>query len=179
MNRSRSGIARKPARIGHRRGGERPRVEIGLGRWRQRHALRQLEHHESVERWVAERLQIEGEGIVAGLARHVGPREMRRRTDRGEEIADGGEVAHLLARHQDGRRHPLPYGNLLRCRQFLVETPFHGQSGVEILDHQAVLDLAGLFERSYEFVAAINHVGPKAYYGPRVRSCLALGRVVS
>ena len=132
------------------------RIQVGAWRRRQREVAGKLEDQEAVERLVAERQQVEGKREVADLARHRMAIELRCGADRGEQVADDAEVTHLLARDAIDTRLPFPEKPLLPGGQAFADAAFHRQSGIKILNQQAVFDLAGDVQRVDQLLAGID-----------------------
>src|ERR1700733_6954341 len=141
-------------------GGQRLGVPGGRepGRVVQRHPLGPLQVDEVAQRPLAERHQrdLHARRVPAGQDREVGPLEMRRRADGGQDVGGQRQVQHLLLDHGNQRLFPGLHPGELAVGQALIRPALERELRVQVLTHQAVLDLAGLTQEVHQLPPGIH-----------------------
>jgi hypothetical protein len=152
-----------PVQVAHRlpwlgRRGDRP-VDAGQGLDArlcgealgvlQRHPLGPLQVHEMTQRPLTEGQQrdLYSGRIPPRQDREVGALEMRCRADSGQDVSGQRQVQHLLLDDVDQRGFPCLHPCDLLRREVLARGALERELRVQVLAHQAMLDLAGLAEQ--------------------------------
>ena len=123
------------------------------------HALRALQEHEVLERGLAERQQrqVHAGRVVGGGMREVRPGQVRGAADGGQQVLHQGQVQHLLG--GDVADVLAPALDRLRFlgAQALVLGLLQRERGVQVLAHDAVLELGGLAQHVVQRLAVLDH----------------------
>ena len=101
--------------------------------------------------------QVHTRRVMAGRRRKVRASEMRRRTDRREQVVHQPEMQHLLRRNV--RDHAAPARDRLELgiAQALVSALLEREGGKQVLAHDPVLELGGLTEHVNQGLAMLDH----------------------
>ena len=112
----------------------------------QRHALGALKEHEVTQRLLAERQQrqVNARRVVAGRLREVGPGQVRRGPDRGQQVLHQRQVQHLLGGDMHDLPAPARRGGELGIGQPLARGLLQRERREQVLRHDAVLQLGRL-----------------------------------
>src|SRR5580700_2647921 len=81
---------------------------------------------------------------------------MRRRADGRQDVGGQGQVQHLLLDHGDQRLFPGLHPGELVVSQALIRPALERELRVQVLTHQAVLDLAGLTQQVHQLLPGIH-----------------------
>ena len=149
--------ARDDLAVLHGRGGAAERGHPG--RVLDVHALRALEEHEMAQRRLAERQQrqVHAGRVVAGGLREVRPGQVGGRADGGQQVLHQRQVQHLLGGHVRDLLAPSLDGLFFFCGQALVLRLLQAEGRVQVLAHDAVLELGGLAEHVDQRLAVLDH----------------------
>ena len=153
-----------------------PRGLAPSGRRAQRLPVRHLRVDVAGHRLEAQWLQPEGKGEIGRIPGRVAPREAERAADQAQQVLHPEEMAHLLARRGEQAVAPaLDHRAMLLRHLFAAERV----GGVEVLDHERVLDLGTRMQEHDEMVvpvrAVMRRLRPRALAARRLRGG-ALGR---
>ena len=101
-------------------------------------------------------MQSEGSRIRAWAGGQVRSAQLRRAADRGQEVAGGSEVKHLLDRNPAQGRPPARDARYLVDRQALLSIPFHREQREQVGAQHVVLQLGRLREQVDELSAVLD-----------------------
>ena len=146
------------------------------------HALGTLEEHEVPQRLLPERQQgqVHPGGIVTGRVGKVRPGQVRRGTDRGQQVLHQRQVQHFLRGDVRDDLAPAPGGGHFFGREALALILLEGERREQVLAHDAVLQFGGLAQHVDERLAVLDHErclrrGQAAPGGDDLREPSALG----
>jgi hypothetical protein len=95
--------------------------------------------------------------IALRLMRHVGPADVRGGTDGREQVLDHGPVQHLLSGDAENHSAPPLDGCKLIGPQPRACRAFEAERGVEVLAHQAMLELGRQAQQVGQLLAVSHH----------------------
>ena len=126
-----------------------------------------LRVHVARQRRARQRLQVQLERVDVGLVREVLAHEVGCRADGDEHLVDRRQVQHLPDRDAE----QVAGAGELESADHLVGR-LEGVRGVEVLDHQRVLDLGGLAQQPHELQVRVVEVADHlVLLNRRVRRC--------
>jgi len=123
-----------------------------------RRVVRPFQIDEVLQRFRAERrqLHVDARRVVAGGNGKVRPAEMRRAADRGHQVGDEREMAHLLDGDTDDGAPPAGDHRVVLGTKPVGRCVLQAEGGIKVAAHQVVLDLRRLGQRIEELLARAN-----------------------